>query len=616
MIKVNYEASKSEKHKFNVLLQGILTALIIILLSFLIMAITFVFSSASLNLPLFKSYFTSIGLMLMNIIPILIFMIFVYILFNRLWLSFALTSFLFVTMSIINKFKLTYRDDPFSFIDIRLISESMTMAEEYKITLSPNMIKLILVLIAITVFLKIFFAYKIDSKKLRLSLLIVLSIVSVFVFKDIYFNSETYNSLGDKSLINIWSKPQQFQSKGFVYPFIYSITDAKDTELEGYDEEKATLSLSKKEYHNIPKDEKVNIVAVMLESYNDFSKFDSIEIDPEVYKNFHQIQRESIHGNLVTNIFGGDTIKTERSFITGYSSHPKYFKKTNSFVWYFNEQGYRTEAMHPIYGWFYNRRNINEYLGYDSFDYYENKYQEIQEAFFDDMHFFDYIIEGYENSKDKKEPYFNFSVTYQNHGPYSTEKYTDIEYLKKKANYDDANYNIINNYLSGVSRTDKALKKLIDYFRNEKEPTIVILFGDHNPWLGKDAAGYEMMDIDLDFSNVEGFLNYYETPYIIWGNDAAKTKFNKSFVKKGNDISPNFLMAELFEYLGWGGNEYMQYIMDVKKYFDVNHEVYFKENGEYTEELSPASKKIYEDFINVEYYYSHNFKENKAKADS
>ena len=51
--------------------------------------------------------------------------------------------------------------------------------------------------------------------------------------------------------------------------------------------------------------------------------------------------------------------------------------------------------MHPIYGWFYNRRNVNDYLGFQNFDYYENKYSKIQEAFLSDMEF-DYIIEGYE----------------------------------------------------------------------------------------------------------------------------------------------------------------------------------------------------------------------------
>lgn len=612
---MEYSILKFKNKKLNRFAQGLLTTLIIVLLSFLIMTITFACSSASLNLPLFKSYFSSKGIILMNILPILIFMTFTYILFNRLWLSFASTSLLFVTMSMVNKYKLVYRDDPFTFIDIKLFSESMAMAQRYKIKLSPNMITLILGLIIITIVLNLFFRQKIYSKKLRISLLIILSIMSIFIFKSIYFNPKLYNSLGDKDLINIWSQSQQYQSRGFVYPFIYSITDAKDIELEGYDEEKAIEDLSKKQYHNIPEDKKVNIIAIMLEAYNDFSKFDTIEVSQEVYKNFHELQDKSIHGKVITNVFGGDTINTERGFLTGYYSHPRYLKDTNSFVWYLKEQGYRTEAMHPIYGWFYNRRNVNEYLGFDTFDYYENKYQQIQEVFFEDMEFFDYIIEGYKNSKDDNQPYFNFSVTYQNHGPYSSEKYSDIEYLKKKSHYDDATYNIINNYLAGISKTDKAIKKLVDYFESEEEPTVIVLFGDHNPWLGKDASGYKMMDIDLDFSNVEGFLNYYETPYIIWGNQSAKKMFHKSFVGKGNDISPNFLMAELFQYLGWEGNEYMQYIMEIKDHFDVNHKVYFKENGEYTEELSPENKARYEDFKNVEYYYSRNFRKNKTEID-
>src|SRR5690606_21012256 len=146
----------------------------------------------------------------------------------------------------------------------------------------------------------------------------------------VYFDPKIYDKLGDKSLINIWSQSQQFQSKGFVYPFIYSIKDAKDVELEGYDEKKAIDDLSKYEYYSIPEDQKVNIISIMLESYNDCTKFNTVEINPEVYQYLHQIKDESIHGTLVTNIFAADTIKTEREFLTGYSSHPKYLKETNS----------------------------------------------------------------------------------------------------------------------------------------------------------------------------------------------------------------------------------------------------------------------------------------------
>jgi phosphoglycerol transferase MdoB-like AlkP superfamily enzyme len=596
------------KIESNSTLEGIFTFITIIILSLLIMSITFVFSSASLNLTLLKSYFTGKWLILMNFIPIFLFMAFMYLIFNRVWVSFSLTSLIFVAMSIINKFKLMYRDDPFSFIDIKLINESLMMAKRYDLPLSPGIILVIIALVAITIVLKIFFKYKIVSAKVRVSFLLILAVASILIFKGFYFNPQIYQKVGDKTIINIWVKSQQFQSKGFVYPFIYSITEAKETTLEGYDEQKAIELLSAKKYRDIPEDQKINIISIMLEAYNDFSEFEGVELGIDIYENFHKIRDESIYGKLVTNVFAADTINTERAFLTGYNNHPKYFRRTNSFVWYFNEQGYRTEAMHPITGSFYNRRNINEYLGFSSFDHYDNRYKYVQEEYLEDIDFFDYIIEGFENSKKDKQPYFNFSVTYQNHGPYSTQKLTEEEYLKKKSHYDDDIYNIINNYLSGIGKTDKALKKLFNYFRNEKEPVVVIVFGDHNPWLGKDHIGYGMMNINLDLSDVEGFKNYYQTPYIIWGNNAAKERFNKSFEGEGNDISPNFLMAELFQYLGWEGNEYMQCLLDVKDKIDVNHKLYFKENGQYRQEISEDNKELWDNFLNVEYYYSHNFR--------
>jgi len=593
--------------KLKSFLEGAFTFIAIVLLSILIMSITFAFSSAAFNLPLFKSYFKGPLLLLLNFIPIFLFMALMYLLTNRLWAAFSITSILFVTMSIVNKFKLMYRDDPFVFIDVKLVGESLMMARKYNIRLSPKVIMLIIALIAIAIILKFFFKYKITSKRLRISSLIVLILAGVMIFRGFYFNSDIYKKVGDKSLINIWIASEQFQSKGFVYPFLYSIKDAIETPPEGYDEKKAIEELDARDYRDIPEERKVNIISIMLESYNDFSVFEGVEFGIDIYENFHQLQKESIHGNLIVNVFAGDTINTERAFLTGYYNHPKYYKKTNSFVWYFKEQGYRTEATHPITGSFYNRRNVNEYLGFDSFDHYDNKYRYIQEVYLDDIYFFDYIIEGFKNNKKNNQPYFHFSVTYQNHGPYSTEKYTEKQYLKKKDNYDEANYNIINNYFAGIYKTDQAIKKLVDYFRTEEEPTIILLFGDHNPWLGKDHTGYDMLNINLDLSTAEGFVNYFQTPYIIWANDRAKEMFNKDFTGEGNTVSPNLLMAELFQQLGWEGNEYMQFLLDMKEKFDVNHKLYFKENGEYKNELSPEGKELWNNFLSLEYYYSHNY---------
>lgn len=223
----------------------------------------------------------------------------------------------------------------------------------------------------------------------------------------------------------------------------------------------------------------------------------------------------------------------------------------------------------------------------------------------DDHYFINDIISQYEKNKKTGNPYFNFSVTYQNHGPYVSTKYDNKPYYIKKKNMSDDGYNTINEYFKGIYDTADAMYQLIEYFKKESEPTIVIMFGDHNPYLGENQLAYNELGINMDLSTVEGFRNYYSTPYIIYGNPSAKKLFNKTFVGKGNEISPIFLMNELFDYIGLKGNEYMQYMSNLKKQKTVMGTVYEKENGKYISAEEATSNKEYEI---VSYYVANNFK--------
>lgn len=576
-------------------------------LSCLITFFTFMFSDevALLDSPLFLSYFEDPLLMFLNFLPVALVFTSVYILSNRLWIGFLTSSALWVAMSIVNKFKLIYRDEPFLFIDIVLFRESTAMADKYSIALTSNMKLMVAGLVAIAAILFFFFDYRIDSKKMRAKLLVTIAILGGFVYSGVYKSDAVYAKLGDKELINIWSQTQQFKSKGFVYPFIYSIKDSFDSEPEGYDEKKAKETLESYHYTDIAPSEKVNVVSIMLEAYSDFTKYESIEWNRSPYEYYHKLEEESYRGNLITNVFGGGTIETERSYLTGNYNNPKYRIPTNSYVWYFKEQGYRTEFHHPIYGWFYNRQNINPNIGFDDFYYFENKYSQVSEHFLEDYDFFDHIIEDFEKSVDEGEKYFGFATTYQNHGPYPD---TEVESpsVKFQESYDEKTYNVANNYFAGIEKTDKAIEKLIEYFRDSEEPTVVVLFGDHNPSLGENNVGFEMLGIDDNLSKIDGAVNHYETQYIFWGNEAAKKALKVDFEGEGDTISPNFLMTELFEYVGWKGNEFMQYSSDVKKKIDVLNNILFKENGDYTKKLSSDGKTEISEFENIEYYYSRN----------
>lgn len=522
--------------------------------------------------PIYKYYlydflFLDPLLILLNFLPIILIFYLIFVIGNRLWLSYFLTTIIFILPSIINKYKIVYRDFPFIFEDISLFFEAMKMTEEYKLIINFGMVILIVFYVITTLILFNLKTYK-SKPRLKIYFISIIMFISLFSYNNFYLNDNIYKKIGNEKLINPMSKTQKFQIRGFVYSFINSSKKYIYPTPRNYNERKVIDKLNSYYEKEIENDKKVNIIAIMLEAYADFSNYDSFDFNIDIYEKYNKLLEESYHGTLISNVFGGGTIDTERGFLTGYFNHNNYYKPTNSFVWYLKEQGYYTEAMHPIYGWFYNRRNVNKNIGFMNYDYLENKYNTISNDFLMDKDFLKYIIEGYENNKKRNVPYFNFTVTYQNHGPYD-EKNTGIEsdgteYITEKNSYNKKTYKLVNNYFNGINITNNALWDLINYFRDVNDPTVILLFGDHKPNFGIDNGGYKMLGINTDISTEEGFMNYYSVPYVIWGNTSAKTILNKDFVGNGNTISPNYLMAELFDYIDIEGNSYMQFITEKK----------------------------------------------------
>ena len=77
------------------------------------------------------------------------------------------------------------------------------------------------------------------------------------LYKFILTDATIYNSVGDTSLINIWITTRQYQIRGLVYPFIYTIEDGKYEAPEGYNENEAKSALERYTYENIDENKKV-----------------------------------------------------------------------------------------------------------------------------------------------------------------------------------------------------------------------------------------------------------------------------------------------------------------------------------------------------------------------
>ncbi len=370
--------------------------------------------------------------------------------------------------------------------------------------------------------------------------------------------------------MNEWNERDQFCGRGFWYPFLYSTAELSAARPENYSAAAAVELLSRYEGADIPADQKINLISIMLEAYADFSVYPQLEFINDPYVTFHALQEEGISGLLDVNIFAGGTIDTERCYMSGAPDMYDYHFPADYFVRWFAGQGYRTDFCHPGFRWFYNRENVSETLGFEvshfGGDYF---YISEDEQILMDSEFFPMLVDLLHESAADGVPYFNMSVTYQNHGPYVDSFFYDANRLFVQGDMSEESAIILNNYLWGIDRTDQALKELTDTLRDDPEPVVLVLFGDHKPWLGDNSSVYVDVGIDLRYWDPETNCEYCRTPYLIWANEAAKRVLGSDFTGEAGEFSPFYLMLKVFDACGWTGDAYMQALREAYPEIDM-----------------------------------------------
>ena len=564
---------------------------------------------------LFGDYWGFPVVILLNLLPPVLLALLLYAAVGRTWIALLITALPVLGLSLGSYYKLFFRDDPVIASDLTILAEAGKMAGQYHLFVDFR-VGLAVVCTAVFVVALALFARGRPGWKLRLGFAGV-GLCAALALIPVYGDDAVYNKIQNYEHISRWSSTQQYISRGLLYPFLHSVKDALPDPPEGYSEKEAAALLAQYEDGEIPEDKKVNVVGVMLEAFNDFSIYDQIEMQTDLYAIYHRLEEESYTGNLVTNIFAGGTVDTERAFLTGMG--PKdinYRSNTSSYVWYLKNQGYRASGDHPSNNWFYNRVNINSYLGFDEYRFSEDHYYDItgSTTAFDNIFFqevtasiTDQIYWG------GGVPVFSFSVSYQGHGPYSDNICWWGEVENYIANYDmeETDRTILANYLGSVLSTQVYLSGMIDACRFSDEPIVVVAFGDHKPWLGNGNTVYNALDISLKGDTKESFYNCWSTRYMIWANDAAKKAIGNDLVGEGPDISPCFLMNVLFDQLGWEGDAYMQAVDECWREVPVIHvqNRYVTADGELkgAADLTEEQAALVQRFRCLEYYRQHHF---------
>ena len=559
---------------------------------------------------LFLSYFTNPLILFLNLWPPVLLVWLFYFLSRRAWIGF-LGGFMPVSGgALVIYFNIQLRADPVLAVDLSLASEAAGIVGNYELDLNWLIWLTLAALIAGLVFSILLMPRGLKGWPVRMLGALSTGALMAVSFVSLYLNDSLYEKAGGAMP---WNEAQDYVTKGGIYPFLYSFQEMIFTAPEGYDGLSAAELLGQYQDADIPEDQKVSIMGIMLEAFCDLTDFellaqqDSVQ---QVYAPWHQLSEQSVSGRLLTNIFAGGTVDTEWAFLTGYSSHSDFIKDTDSYVWYLDGQGYQTFGSHPGFGWFYDRQTINQFLGFQEYWFTENHYGDLVDPVAAQWNSDHILME--ELLKQLKErvqegPCFSFSVSYQNHGPYEWQYTIADEYLTpERTGLKQETCNIWNNYLMRVSDTLSAVTDLVEGLEEMDEPVILVLFGDHKPWGGNGNSGYADLGCTFDLQTAQGFYDYYATPYLIWANSAAKETLGKEFIQDGGDFSPCFLMGEVFEQCAWDGPAFMQLSREVCSLTPLVHEqgIYWKDGAPYYT-LTPEEQEMIDAYQSVEYYREH-----------
>lgn len=432
---------------------------------------------------------------------------------------------------------------------------------------------------------------------------------------------------------NVWNKVASCRTNGFFMNFFLNLhylsvkkpsgySEAKVEEIlnEFKQEEKTVLQKKTRTEKETGKtfttntdfstvktlgDQKPNIILIMNESLADYDLFAEPNYNKDPLKFMHSLTENTIYGKDIVSVYGAGTSNSEFEAMTGNSM--KFFpsgsnvyqqfmhESTFSLPSYLKELGYSTIAVHPSSGQNWNRINTYNSMKFDRFVTIEDFKNPEYVRYISDKESYKKVIELYEQ-KEKGTPLYCFDMTIQNHGGYLTNtNWKDPVYVK------GSYYQEAKEFLSATKVSDEAFQYLIEYFKKQEEPTIICMFGDHQPSI--EIEFYEEIlkkpEAEWDLQDIQ---KRYITPFIIWANyDIAE---GKQVV-----VSNNYLENLLLKQSGIDLPLYNQFIekvsgaipaMNVNGYMDDSGIWHNYGSSEQTEEITEMLDKY--EILQYAYY--------------
>lgn len=577
-----------------------------------------------------------------NYIVILLFLFLFFALSGSLRFSLIIVNAICYGFALANCYVVQFRGTPFIPMDFFSITTAANVANTYDYTPTHTIIIGTLIFIfLVTIGIKVTTPkYNLITKVVSRTFMgtFFACLMSLFYFTSIFANAGVRP--------DFWNQARGYRNYGFVFSFFCNTKYLYMTEPSGYDAESIDDYISStvdKEETNIikPTGNEPNIICIMNESLSDLSVLGEFTTNQDYMPFMHGLTENTVKGNLYVPVIGAGTSNTEFEFLTGHSTaflpsgsnaYMLYVKNPlASLVSTLEAQGYSSWSFHPYYSTGWDRVPVYGNLGFNSYSflenlidisilneytkngsdaeylqslidtYYPDRQNMLIRQYVSDSYNYDVIIQNYEN-RDKSQPYFAFNVTMQNHGGYSkgASNFDECIQITSSATY----YNKASKYLSLIKASDDAFKGLIEYFSNVNEPTVICMFGDHQPSIETEFIASLLGVDNINSLSIEQEQARHITPFFIWANyDIEEKQIDK--------LSSNYLSSYMLDVAGVKLTEYNKYLLklsetlpviDTVGYIDSNNNYYkWSDNSEYKQILSEYEKIQYNNIFDSEH---------------
>lgn len=468
-------------------------------------------------------------------------------------------------LGLINYFVWTLRGTPVMMADLASLGTAMDVAAGYEYTLDLSSIWAIAFTISYLCMVLSLRSYRGLGWKQRLCFAVAFFIP--YRFYDTQLRHGTF--LKDhKITVSVWEPSRNYATNGSLLSFFLSYTYYTVEKPEEYSGERAEEIASEYVSDMVQEGEKAagpNVIAIMNEAFSDLQVDGNLPVSEDYMPYFRNLKENTVKGKLYVSVLGGNTANTEFEFLTGCSMafmpyraipYNTYIKEEMpSVTWNFRKLGYTGNyAVHPYSRTAWNRDTVYPFLGFEEY-FSKNDFEEIQyiRNFASDQTDFEFIISQYEECrKQTNDPFYTFTVTVQNHGGYEEVQGlvdTEITIIDETLQNEQAEQ-----YLNLIKKSDDAFKNLTEYFTKVEEPTVIVMFGDHQPslpsgfyekLLGKSSKEYALEEV----------INKYTVPYIIWANYDIQ--------EEEVDMSSNYLSAYLMKVIGGKLTGYQKFLLDL-----------------------------------------------------